>query len=90
MMESLQPKQSVARPVVFTEGAQWLRTDFHLHTFVFSLAEAQGFEPWNPCGLPVFKTGAIDHSAKLPADYLQQISTRLGWATHPCLRGRGF
>jgi hypothetical protein len=30
------------------------------------LAEAQGFEPWNPCGLPVFKTGAIDHSAKLP------------------------
>lgn len=30
------------------------------------LAEAQGFEPWNPFGLPVFKTGAIDHSAKLP------------------------
>ena len=31
------------------------------------LAEAQGFEPWIPCGMPVFKTGAIDHSAKLPA-----------------------
>ena len=30
------------------------------------LAEAQGFEPWIPCGMPVFKTGAIDHSAKLP------------------------
>ena len=30
------------------------------------LAEAQGFEPWKPFGLPVFKTGAIDHSAKLP------------------------
>ena len=30
------------------------------------LAEAQGFEPWTPFGLPVFKTGAIDHSAKLP------------------------
>ena len=24
------------------------------------------FELTNPCGLPVFKTGAIDHSAKLP------------------------
>jgi hypothetical protein len=30
------------------------------------LAEAQGFEPWIPFGMPVFKTGAIDHSAKLP------------------------
>lgn len=36
---------------------------------VFILAEAQGFEPWNPCGLPVFKTGAIDHSAKLPNSF---------------------
>ena len=32
MMESLRPKQSGARSVVFTEGAQWLRADFHLHT----------------------------------------------------------
>ena len=32
----------------------------------YQLAEAQGFEPWKPFGLPVFKTGAIDHSAKLP------------------------
>jgi hypothetical protein len=30
------------------------------------LAEAVRFELTNPCGLPVFKTGAIDHSAKLP------------------------
>ena len=30
------------------------------------LAEAQGFEPWKPLGLLVFKTSAIDHSAKLP------------------------
>jgi hypothetical protein len=30
------------------------------------LAEAQGFEPWIPCGMLVFKTSAIDHSAKLP------------------------
>lgn len=32
MMESLQPKQLGARSVVFTEGAQWVRADFHLHT----------------------------------------------------------
>jgi hypothetical protein len=31
------------------------------------LAGAQGFEPWKPFSLPVFKTGAIDHSAKPPA-----------------------
>ena len=30
------------------------------------LAEAVRFELTNPCGLPVFKTGAIDHSATLP------------------------
>ena len=32
MMESLRLKQSGARSVVFTEGAQWIRADFHLHT----------------------------------------------------------
>ncbi|RQZ54247.1 histidinol-phosphatase [Burkholderia cepacia] len=32
MMESLSSKQSGARSVVFAEGAQWVRTDFHLHT----------------------------------------------------------
>ena len=30
------------------------------------MAEAQGFEPWDPCGSPVFKTGAFDRSAKPP------------------------
>ena len=30
------------------------------------MAEAQGFEPWDPYEVPVFKTGAINHSAKLP------------------------
>ena len=34
--------------------------------FVYPLAEAVRFELTNPCGLPVFKTGAIDHSATLP------------------------
>ena len=30
------------------------------------LAERVGFEPTVPCGTPVFKTGAIDHSATSP------------------------
>lgn len=30
------------------------------------LAEAVGFELTVPCGTPVFKTGAIDHSATPP------------------------
>ncbi len=29
-------------------------------------SEEVGFEPTDPCGPPVFKTGAIDHSATLP------------------------
>lgn len=31
-MVSLPPKESGARSVVFAEGAQWVRADFHLHT----------------------------------------------------------
>ncbi len=30
------------------------------------MAEKQGFEPWMTCAMPVFKTGAIDHSATSP------------------------
>src|SRR5471030_208177 len=30
------------------------------------VAEGVGFEPTNPCGFPVFKTGAIDHSTTPP------------------------
>ncbi len=29
-------------------------------------AEKEGFEPPVPCGTPVFKTGAFDHSAISP------------------------
>ncbi len=32
MRESVQPKQSEARSFGFTEGAQWVRADVHLHT----------------------------------------------------------
>ncbi len=32
MMDSLLFKQSGSRSFVFAEGAQWIRTDFHLHT----------------------------------------------------------
>jgi hypothetical protein len=31
------------------------------------MAEGVGFEPTKACALPVFKTGALDHSATLPA-----------------------
>ncbi len=34
--------------------------------FVFDLAEAVRFELTDPFEPPVFKTGAIDHSATLP------------------------
>ena len=32
------------------------------------MAEEQGFEPWRPFGLPVFKTGAFNRSAIPPWD----------------------
>ena len=59
------------------------RTDKELYPPVFKLmkylysspviyiAEAIGFEPMGPFGPPVFKTGAIDHSAKPPNRCLQ-------------------
>ena len=31
-----------------------------------TMAEGEGFEPPVPCGTPVFKTGAFDHSATPP------------------------
>ncbi len=34
------------------------------------LEEGRGFEPLRPCGLAVFKTAAIDHSAIPPPDVL--------------------
>jgi len=38
------------------------------------LAEAVRFELTNGCPLPVFKTGAIDHSATLPAYFYVSLS----------------
>lgn len=32
------------------------------------LAEGVGFEPTDACTSPVFKTGALDHSATLPEE----------------------
>jgi hypothetical protein len=31
-----------------------------------ALADGVGFEPTNPCGLAVFKTAALNHSATHP------------------------
>ena len=36
---------------------------------LYLLAEAVRFELTNGCPLPVFKTGAIDHSATLPEGF---------------------
>lgn len=64
---------------VSNEKAQSARCGWaYLDGAGLTLAEAQGFEPWNPCGLPVFKTGAIDHSAKLP-----RARILAGWRTGP-------
>jgi hypothetical protein len=35
------------------------------------MAEGEGFEPPEPFGSPVFKTGALNHSATLPGLRLQ-------------------
>jgi hypothetical protein len=37
------------------------------------MAEAQGFEPWEPCGSSVFKTGAISQT-------LPNLRIVLDWA----------
>jgi len=42
--------------------------------FIIFVAERQGFEPWRPFSLIVFKTIAIDHSAISPT-VLHNIST---------------
>ena len=43
----------------------WGRDYFSL-LYIGELAEAVRFELTGPCEPPVFKTGAIDHSATLP------------------------
>ena len=37
-----------------------------LYFQLFEMAEGVGFEPTEPFGSPVFKTGAIDHSTTPP------------------------
>src|SRR5260370_35252744 len=46
------------------------------------MAEGVGFEPTDPCGSPVFKTGALNHSAIPPscsllATYVANSSPRI-------------
>ncbi len=47
------------------------------HAAHMDLAEGVGFEPTGPFGPPVFKTGAIDHSAT-PPDLLPLFSIGIG------------
>jgi hypothetical protein len=50
------------------------------------LAEEVGFEPTEPLGSPVFKTGAIDHSATLPSLVFKTSALNRS-ATHPSSAG---
>ena len=38
------------------------------------LTDGVGFEPTNPCGLAVFKTAALNHSATHPGETIQVFS----------------
>ena len=50
-------RRTGATPLIKIEGTQALR---------YGQADGVGFEPTNPFGLPVFKTGAFDRSATHP------------------------
>ena len=50
----------------FGAGLLWNGLPSLKKTFQIPLAEGVGFEPTEPCGSPVFKTGAIDHSTTPP------------------------
>lgn len=41
------------------------------------MAEGVGFEPTVPCGTPVFKTGAFDHSATPPRCAEDSMDSRI-------------
>ena len=58
------------------------------HGAVLSLAEAVRFELTNGCPLPVFKTGAIDHSATLPATAFGTVHSTASFepCRMPCAR----
>jgi len=57
--------------------------DVSQQSLIGKLAEAVRFELTDPCGSPVFKTGAIDHSATLPDRRMIVSSGALGGlATH--------
>src|SRR5580692_1188321 len=57
-------------------------------SFIINMAEGVGFEPTDPCGSPVFKTGAIDHSAIPPISAPRLNSRRFTYfsptPTQPC------
>lgn len=46
-----------------------------------AVAEGAGFEPAEPCGSPVFKTGAIDHSTTPPGAAMGPYPNRVQPAT---------
>jgi hypothetical protein len=48
-------------------------------SFIINVAEGVGFEPTDPCGSPVFKTGAINRSTIPPILYWIWLSAGLAW-----------
>lgn len=50
------------------------RLPHHSDVYRGKAAEVEGFEPPVPFGTPVFKTGAISHSAKLPKRWLEDLN----------------
>ena len=56
------------------------------------MAEGVGFEPTGPCGPPVFKTGAIDHSTTPPVLCRERDMHGLGagFKQNPAIWGKDF
>lgn len=51
------------------------------------MAEGKGFEPPKACASPVFKTGAINHSATPPAPAQHRVHRREAQGSRPRLGG---
>ena len=67
-----------------TSGIEWKMADMFLFSFLYmtrplhkslriNVAEGVGFEPTDPFGSPVFKTGAINHSTIPPIQVSEPI-----------------
>ena len=68
------------RCVRFVSDSSWmafLERTIHRRKSLPPKADGEGFEPPVPCGTPVFKTGAFDHSATRPSCFFSRLFTSL-------------